>query len=77
MNNSGRIRRIVKGLVISGLICVVLGSTGCGSLPWSKKKNNIYSPKPAHQLLNKKPQKSKTQPSDTLDGFMSSPRVSW
>jgi len=77
MSNSGWIRRTVKGLIISGLICMMLNSTGCGSLPWMRKKDNIYSPKPRHQQLNKKAQKSNTKTSDTLDGFMSSERVSW
>ncbi|MCL2304725.1 MAG: hypothetical protein FWC43_05220 [Planctomycetaceae bacterium] len=64
-------------MMISGLICMLLGTTGCNSLPWTKKKDNIYSPKPAHQRLNKNTKKANSRPSNTVDGFLSSERVSW
>jgi len=77
MNDSGWIWRVVKGMMVSGLICVMLGSVGCGSLPWPKKKDNIYSPKPKFHQMDKKAQKSKTKPSSSLGGFLDSDRVDW
>ena len=77
MNNSGWIRWAVKGMMISGLICVIASSNGCSSLPWTKKKDNIYSPKPAYQRMDKDAKENKGELSRSVGGFLSSDRPMW
>ena len=77
MSDFKQIRQAVKATVISGLICAIFSAIGCGSLPWSKKKDNIYSPKPAYQRLDKKAKKSQGKLSESVPDFLSSERPSW
>ena len=62
--------------MVGGLLFAMIFTVGCGSLPWSKKKDNIYSPKPAYQK-DKKSKKNKPKLAETVDDFMGLERSTW
>lgn len=77
MQKKNGFRKKTNGILLCLLLLGTIFPCGCSSVPWAKKKDEIYSPKPSYVKKVKKSTKSrgKEEKIETTGEFLALERV--